>query len=567
MEANMTAFKRKAHPGARRSLRAVLLVLVLVLAATVATSAQGGDEVLTDEELWSRLSPVILKEEQVGDAQTFTVEIPVRQDTYVASKFPNTNYGQATSLRTGFNASGWSPAGAQRTFYQFDISSIPSGATIDRADLRFYQYLVSPAGASSMEITSRHLNQSWNESTVTWNQNQPNWGPIFNQTQISSALGWHAADVTGLVRGWYDSSIPNNGVLAQGDERQNENWRAFYSLNANNGRHPRLVVTYTKQVDNTPPTSSVQSLPQWSPSKFVVTWSGKDNEGGSGIDYYDVQYNENGGSWIDGKMKTRDTSGQVTGAQNGVLYGFRCRAVDKAGNKQAWSGVQAQTRVDTIPPTATVNPLPEFTPNRSFTVSWGGNDNPGGSGLARYDVQWRQQGGEWVDFRTNTNGTSAQFTDANSGWTYEFRARGIDHAGNKQAWGGEQAQTTVVLHPVGLVNAFTPPFVEKGDPITDRFTVTWKGFFAPGTQIVNYEIWVRFRGGAWTQWTATSQTSAVYTIPSGNGDGAYEFEAVATNNLGQKEPRTGKPEAFMYVDLEAPFMEVRSLFPLVQGGE
>ena len=196
-------------------------------------------------------------------------------------------------------------------------------------------------------------------------------------------------------------------------------------------------------------------------------------------------------------------------------------------------------------------------------MTWSGSDNGGGSGLARYDVQWREQGGGWQDWRTNTTGTSAQFSGGQSGVTYEFRARATDHAGNQQAWTDAQAQTTVVLHPVAEVNDFRPPFIRKDDPVTDRFTVTWTGFFAPGTTIVNYEIWYRFGGGAWQRWLSTTKTSEVFNIPSGNGDGAYEFEAIATNNVGQVEPRTGTPEAFMYVDLEPPFMEPRGYFPLM----
>lgn len=539
-----------------RLTRSIALLMVLLVGMVSATSAQDGDE---DGRV---LEPVIRQQTETEMGIQVQAEFPATQDTFVASNYPDTNYGSMSSLRIGFAQAGWDPAGALRSFLQFDISSIPSNAVINWAQLQVYQYQVSPASDADMEVTTRHLNPpTWNEYTVTWN-NGPNWGPIFDQGLSSSSLGWKSADATELVRSWHSGSVTNNGLLFQGDERDWERQRWFYSRNANNAYYPRLVVDYTVQNDTTPPTASVNALPAWSRAQFTVSWSGSDNPGGSGIDYYDVQYNVNGGAWTDGLMRTQQTSAQVPG-QNGVRYGFRARAVDRAGNQQAWTGEQAWTQVDTIPPTVSVDGLPQYTVSSSFFVSWSGSDNSGGSGLARYDVQYRIGGGDWQDWRTNTTATSATFSGAQDGVTYSFRARGIDNAGNVQAYSSvPQAETTVVLNSRATVDPFSPPILRHTDLVTTSFPVAWTGFAAPGTTIVSYEVRVRFNRGPWSTFTVTQQTSDVFVIPNPE-DGVYDFEAAATNSLGQVEPFEGITEASKAVDRLPPYITPGLYMPMI----
>ncbi len=53
----------------------------------------------------------------------------------------------------------------------------------------------------------------------------------------------------------------------------------------------------------------------------------------------------------------------------------------------------------------------------------------------------------------------------------------------------------------------------------------------------------------WTVWQSFDGTVTNVTFPIKLGNGVYEFEATATNNLGQTTPFAGKAEATMIVDL------------------
>jgi hypothetical protein len=66
-----------------------------------------------------------------------------------------------------------------------------------------------------------------------------------------------------------------------------------------------------------------------------------------------------------------------------------------------------------------------------LAVSWTGSDT--GSGIARYQIQRRVDGGTWTTMSSNVPG--AYFSTAGStGHTYQYRVRGIDRVGNVSAW-------------------------------------------------------------------------------------------------------------------------------------
>lgn len=311
--------------------------------------------------------------------------------------------------------------------------------------------------------------------------------------------------------------------------------------------------------DTTPPRATVAALPQWSPSSFTVSWSGADETGGSGIKHFDIQVRGDGGSWGNWVMGTTATSQQYTGS-DGVLYEFRARAVDNAGNVQEWSATpQAATTVDALPPEATVSPLPTLTLDHLITVNWSGTD--AGSGIAHYDVEYQTDGGQWKPFKTDTTETSGLMTDGRQGVTYGFRARAVDNVGNEQAWSDEaQAMTTVSIgEPAARIIAFAGPIVKESS-----FPVEWTASAPPGASIVSYDVQYSFNGGPWTDWLIeTEDTTAEFTAEE--GDGIYGFQVRARDNAERVSPYTGGPEAVVAVDAVAPPITIRIYASILFG--
>jgi S-layer homology domain/Glucodextranase, domain B len=84
-------------------------------------------------------------------------------------------------------------------------------------------------------------------------------------------------------------------------------------------------------------------------------------------------------------------------------------------------------------------------------VRWTGKDNPKGSGIASYDIQYRIiPQGAWTDWKLATSETQATF-EGLDGYTYGFRSRARDAAGNVEVYRDEpDAYTSVDTQPPPL---------------------------------------------------------------------------------------------------------------------
>jgi len=532
----------------RKSALLLLLVLTFVMVAT-AVAQEGDDGGDAAEPKW-----VVISEEVLPYGTQSTARIIASKDAYLSSLNANSNYGGSTTMGLGY----WSGVyNAMRPLLEFNVSGIPSQATINYATMYIYQQSSSPSNDADMGFKAQYMKQQWNEYSVTWNNANYLGGDEIGIGQNTNALGWKTSDVTTLVRAWHNGSRPNYGFLITGHEGTDPPRNRFFRTRQWGGSEPYLVVDYTQCSDQTPPTATVNSLPTWSGTSFTVSWTG--NDSGAGIAYYDIEYNLNGGSWTRWLSQTTATSTTFNGAANGQQYQFRARAADNCGNVGAWTGTQAFTNIDSVAPTASVEPLPPYTFASSFIVRWAGTDNPGGSGVASYDVQVKVNGGSWQNWITGTGLTSSQITGAVQGDVYEFQARARDNAGNVGSYPNfPQASTTVVLYSVAVVRDFSAAITDQ-----DSFNVSWLGYHAPGVNIITYDVRYQFNNGAWQDWISTGASNALFDEVNLSVDGIYGFEARAIDSLNQTEPWNGIPEASIVVDRLEPHIEVSVYFPLI----
>ncbi len=534
----------------------LLLILVLALGAGApAARGQTADgEYPTDAEVAAGLEPVVLSQTRRGDETTLTVEIPAGADTFTTSNRPDTNWSNDPNMRVGFNLA--QSNGAQRIYIFFDMGIIPSNANVQSAQLRMFLNSAAPTGDQNMGLLARFLSTPWDANTLTWNSYNPSWGSEIGVGQVDTIPGWKQADITGPVAQWVSGARPNNGILIQGDETPQHRERVFSTLNAGNNLHPRIVVTYSIG-DNTPPTSSIRALPQWSLGTFLVEWDGSDNPGGSGVRHFDVQFRVNNGNWQNWIMATTGRSASFTG-QHGNRYDFRVRAVDFANNFQNFpNNPNTSTTVDTVMPTSGMNPLPQFTFSNDFTVSWTGSDAL--SGIRHFDVDFKKDEGPWQALVRATTQTTAQFLGGEEGADYSFRVRAVDRAGNIQPFtSAAQAETTI---STGRPQAEIVPFIPNVTQQTS-FLVQWTGHAAPGSTVASYDVQVSFNDGPWQAWLSGVVTTS-QTYNAQQGDGVYSFRVRARDNLG----RVGQFDASfgngMAVDNVEPFIIPRSLLPFI----
>lgn len=525
-----------------------LILLLLIACSLLPTALHAQENTLPDHP-----NVTVLSQTETPEGINTTLRINVHKDAFLSSLQPDANFGGTRDLRLGWNNGGFN---AMRILIEFDIAAIPRNAVINSATLFIFQTGVVPGGDRNMDYRAQFMRTAWDERGVTWNNANYLGGDALPLGSVDSTPGWKNTNVTDIVRTWYSGGRANNGLIVIGDETPENNRMRIFSSREEGGSAPYIVLDYTIGCDTTPPSASVTSMPNFSPGYFTVNWSGTDSAPSgcspSGIANFDVDYRINGSSWHRWLTQTRDTSSQFRNwANNGDRVDFRARAVDNAGNVQSFSGTQTTTRIDTEPPTVTVNPLPPTTPSQFFTLSWMGRDNL--SGIANYDVQWRENGGDWHMLLQQTPLTSFQITGAESGVTYDFRIRATDNVGNSGNWPDTpQTGTTVLTTPQATVLPFNPSILKPTAPITTSFMVNWGGTSVQSAPIANVEIYYQFNNGQWQLWQTFpgGQVSSQFNFASmGLGDGSYGFEAVAINATGQREVQNYRAEAVMLVDL------------------
>ncbi len=250
-------------------------------------------------------------------------------------------------------------------------------------------------------------------------------------------------------------------------------------------------------IDAGPPTSSVIALPAFSPASFTVSWAGLDDARGSGIASFDVYVSDNNGPFKLWQAATPQTSAAFTGV-DGHAYAFYSVATDNAGNVQpAPTAAQATTNVDATPPTSSIAALPAFSPG-SFTVSWSGSDNSGGSGLASFKVYVSDNNGPFTLWQAATTPTSATYT-GQGGHSYGFYSVATDNAGNVEATPtSAQASTTIQpsVTPIVTVTAAGGSYNHtvyaasaaarfNGSDVSDQGTFSFTYYAGPNTSGTN----------------------------------------------------------------------------------
>lgn len=154
-----------------------------------------------------------------------TIQLFPSADATVLQGQPSNNWGGLTTMRVGYDYSGCPDSvdgKIARSMLRFDLSSIPTGASVVDAKLHldFVTSCYFLGHSQRRTVTIYRAASSWSESAVTWN-NKPSYAEAYGSASVgvtSSTLGWYSFDVTNLVRAWMAGTYSNNGVVVRSPE-------------------------------------------------------------------------------------------------------------------------------------------------------------------------------------------------------------------------------------------------------------------------------------------------------------------------------------------------------------
>lgn len=168
------------------------------------------------------------------------------QDTYVAEWYPITNFADHKAL---FLSRYIRNGDIYRSLIQFDLHQIPPLSTIETAELELTMYR-NEVTKSTMAAVHRLLS-NWTGNRVTWNSQpyystEPDAEILINPKTLST----YRINITSLVKGWHNGSIPNNGLLLKGNEEINS-LIAFRSINYHSSSEwPKLHINFVSGILN-----------------------------------------------------------------------------------------------------------------------------------------------------------------------------------------------------------------------------------------------------------------------------------------------------------------------------
>jgi len=184
-------------------------------------------------------------------------------DTYIDLYYPNANQGGSGTMRLHSGAEG-----RQRLLIKFDISTIPSNATVEEATLTLFAWYRSPA--YRVTASAYNVRRHWNEGDADWNRATSTdfWGvsgcgdPIYDYdatavaaTSLNYTNQYYSWDVKDAVQQWVADPLSNEGLLLVSEGFSTQYQFRTSESSAENTR-PSLMVTYYTGEPTPTPTST-----------------------------------------------------------------------------------------------------------------------------------------------------------------------------------------------------------------------------------------------------------------------------------------------------------------------
>jgi predicted secreted protein len=212
-------------------------------------------------------------------------------DSCVLQGYPTVNFGDTMDMWVGYDDYLNPDGKIARSLIRFNLSAIPAGTPIDSAVLGLYLVSSWDFPGETRTITTYRITSAWSESKVTWN-NKPSFSTAYGSAPVTHGeWGWYSFNITNLVRGWINGTIPNRGVMLRGPEWSgpDSSWKGF-ATREDYPYEPRLVITYAGAGASSQAQIEAGSSETAEPGRTVVdTLTSLGNASGAGANLCETQ--------------------------------------------------------------------------------------------------------------------------------------------------------------------------------------------------------------------------------------------------------------------------------------
>ena len=283
-------------------------------------------------------------------------------DAHVSSGYPTHNYASYKRPDSPYCYEMWlgqDPSGPSGTSYdliRFDLSSVPTAATVDSASVGMYAYHQYYNAPTVERTWVTKLNSSWSESSVTWSAH-PSYVNT-NLTFIDAVEGQYKTSASSstfnaMVQDWVTNPGHNYGLREWENGEGATYWKRQYSSEQGGSNRPTLDVTYHLP-DTTPPSVASFTAPATPTSASSLAYALAFSEPVTGLAASDFAVSGTATGWTP-SVSGSGSSYTVTlggGGSGTVILTLNAATVDDpAGNHGPAGPVPAPTvTVDRTPP-------------------------------------------------------------------------------------------------------------------------------------------------------------------------------------------------------------------------
>jgi len=186
---------------------------------------------------------------QTQDEEVITLEC--NNDTYIDEQNPDTNYGSGNTLLVRSSTSG-----NARTYIGFPFDNIPFGSVIVDASLTVY---INRSASSLRKMVVNRVDQQWNESTMTWND-QPWWAQDIDVVTVSPTVTQVTFDVTQVLSEYSSMGWPLTGFVIR-DEVEWD-WKSS-QLSFASKENPSQSAAILNVTVSYAPSFMINVMPEW----------------------------------------------------------------------------------------------------------------------------------------------------------------------------------------------------------------------------------------------------------------------------------------------------------------